>query len=310
MRREIIIGLVLMLVLSSLTIISGNVSAEIKKEDMTWSTGYKWEYRYTTITIATNITTILKMTIKITGESVIEIDGIDYNVFVAELTGEVEAVNIPKSVNSNFSLVEGSTIDGTLYIAKENDETTKTVQNVKYQVREGTTGTLLNQTSTATTFSRLISGGKPDVIDVGTTWNSTIKSETTATITLSGSFYDILYGEPGYTNTTTTTGGSTETINYECTNKKTITTAAGTFETYEIEQSKVGGQGYTLQYLSSTVKGEVKDITYDNEGTAISLIELISYDMPSSSNGTPGFELAIVLCSIAIILLWKRKRMN
>jgi hypothetical protein len=57
----------------------------------------------------------------------------------------------------------------------------------------------------------------------------------------------------------------------------------------------------------------VKDITYDNEGTVISLLELISYDVATASSSTPktpGFELAIVLCSIAIILLWKRKRMN
>jgi hypothetical protein len=307
MRREITIGLVLMLVLSSLTIISGNVSAEIKKEDMTWSIGDKWEYRYTMT--SANTTTILKMTVEVTGESAVEIDGINYDVFVAEITGKIEAINSPKTENYNFSLVEGSTVDGTLYVAKENDETTKTVQNIKYQLSEGITDTLLNQTSTVVTFSVLTSGGKPDVIDAGTTWSSTIRSETTTTMTFSGSYFDTYM--PGYTNPTTTTDNKTETSNFECTGKKNITTTAGTFETYEVEVSQE--QGYTLQYISPIAKEDVKDIAYDNYGNIVSLMELISYDIPSSSSTTPktpGFELAIVLCSIAIILLWKRKRAN
>lgn len=303
MRREIIIGLVLMLVLSSLTIISGNVSAEIKKEDMTWSIGDKWEYRSTTIAATT---TILKMTLEVTGESAVEIDGINYDVFVAELTGELETVEIALP---NMILAQGSTISGTSYVAKENDETTKTVQNLKYQLINETSGKFFNITQTIVIITNATSGGKPDVIDTGTNWVSTIKTITTMTTTYSGSFFDDY--QPGHTNTTTTTDTKTETFNFECTGKNNTTTTAGTFETYEIEQSKVGG--YTLQYLSSTVKGEVKDIAYDNDGNMVSLMELISYDIPSSSSTTPktpGFELAIVLCSIAIILLWKRKRMS
>jgi hypothetical protein len=309
MRREIIIGLVLMLLLSSINIISGNVSAEIKKEDMTWSIGDKWEYRSTTIATTT---TILKMTLEVTGEDVVEIDGVNYSVFVAELTGELETVEIALP---NTTLAQGSTISGTSYVAKENDETTKTVQNLKYQLINETSGKFFNFTQTIVIITNATSGGKPDVIDVGTNWISTIKTITTMTTTYSGSFFDDYMHMPGYTNTTTTTDTKTGTFNYNCTGKNTTTTAAGTFETYEIEQSnKDGGQGYTLQYLSSTVKGDVKDITYDHEGgTVISLLELISYDVATASSPTPktpGFELAIVLCSIAIILLWKRKRMN
>jgi len=307
MRREITIGLVLMLVLSSLTIISGNVSAEIKKEDMTWSIGDKWEYRYTTVN--PNQTTIFKMTAETTGESTVEIDGINYDVFVAELTGELETVDITSPFIA--SLVQGSTINGTSYVVRENDETTKTVQNLEYQLINET-GKFLNFTQTIVSITRAISGGKPDVIDVETNWVSTIKTITTTTTTFSGSYFD--YYQPGYTNTTTTTDTKTETFNCTCTGKENITTTAGTFETYEIRRTEVGEQGYLLQYLSSAVKGEVKDITYDHEGgTVISLLELISYDVATASSPTPktpGFELAIVLCSIAIILLWKRKRMN
>jgi hypothetical protein len=306
MRREMIIGLVLMLVLSSLTIISGNVSAEIKKEDMTWSIGDKWEFRYTILSGGT--TMVFKMAIETTSESVVEIDGVNYEVFVAELDGEMEAITAV-----NLSLVDNSsTITGTLYAAKDSD-TTKTVEDIMYQLREETTGTIVNQKINIVTISRVISGEKPDVIDIGTNWVYTVKTETTTITTVSGSFYDNYYAEPGYTNTTSATENNTETINYECTGKKNINTTAGTFETYEIEGRQVGQQGYTLRYISPIAKEDIKDITYDNDGNIVSLAELISYDVATASSPTPktpGFELAIVLCSIAIILLWKRKRMN
>lgn len=306
MRGEIIIGLVLMLMLSSLTIISGNVSAEIKKEDMTWSIGDKWEFRYTIL--SGGATMVFKMVIETTGESVVEIDGVNYEVFVAELDGEMEAITAV-----NLSLVDdSSTITGTLYAAKDSD-TTKTVEDMTYQLKEKTTGTIVNQKINIVTISRVISGEKPDVIDIGTNWVYTVKTETTTITTVSGSFYDNYYAEPGYTNTTTATESNTETMNYECTGKKNITTTAGAFETYEVNGSQVGQQGYTLRYISPIVKEDVKDITYDHEGTVISLLELISYDVAMASSPTPktpGFELAIVLCSIAIILLWKRKRAN
>ncbi|MDH7517135.1 MAG: hypothetical protein QHH19_02155 [Candidatus Thermoplasmatota archaeon] len=231
------------------------------------------------------------------------------------MNGEIESINnIESGEDLSFVFVKDSgTVTGTIYLAKDSD-TTKTVQNIEYQLKEETTDTVINQTINSVTISRVISGEKPDVIDIGTNWVYTIKTETTTTITESGSFYDE-YIEPGYTNTTTTTSNSTDTTNYECLGKKTITTAAGTFETYEIKVRQVGQQGYTLQYISPKVKEDVKQIMYDNEESMISLKELISYDVASSTssetNGkTPGFELVIVLCSVAIILYLNRKRMN
>ncbi len=292
-----------MLVLSSLNVISRNASAEIKKEDMTWSIGDKWEFRYTTL--SGGVSMVFKMFIETTGESLVEIDGVNYEVFVAELDGEMEAITAV-----NLSLVDdSSTITGKLYVAKDSD-TTKTVEDMTYQLNEETTGTIINQTINVVTISRVISGEKPDVIDIGTNWVYTVKTETTTTTTVSGSFYDN-YIEPGYTNTTTATQSNTETMNYECIGEKTITTAGGTFETYEVKASQVGQQGYTLRYISSIVKDDVKDITYDNDANIVSLVELVSYSIKQASSPTsetPGFELVIVICGIAIILFWKRKR--
>jgi len=301
MRREIIIGLVLMLMLSSLNIISENVSAEIKKEDMAWSIGDKWEFRYTTL--SGGMTMVFKMAIETTGESVVEIDGVNYEVFVTDLDGEMEAITAV-----NLSLVDdSSTITGKLYVAKDSD-TTKTVEDMIYQIKEETTDTIINQTINIVTISRVISGEKPDVIDIGTNWVYTVKTETTTTTTTS--FYDTST-ESEYTNTTTATQSSTETINYECIGEKTITTAGGTFETYEVKGSQVGQQGYTLRYISPIAKEDVKDITYDNDANIVSLVEIISYDVKQASSPaaeTPGFELVVVLCSMVVILLWKRKR--
>jgi hypothetical protein len=306
MRREITIGLVLMLALSSITIISGNVSAEIKKEDMTWSTGDKWAYRYTMPTM------IFKMNIEVTGDSTIDINGVNYDVYVTDLTGEFEMVDFSSAL-LNTSLIQGSTITGMGYVAKDNDETAKMIQNLKYQLMEETTGKFINLTQSVTTITYALSGGKPDTIDVGTSWNSTVKTETTTTTTLSGSYFDYIMQTPGYTNTTSTTSNTSETFNYECLSRKNITTDAGTFGTYEIERSKE--DIYSLQYFSPAVKNAVEYATYNNDGTNLSFTELISYELasassPSSTTKTPGFELIIVVCSIAIILLWKRKRMS
>jgi len=311
MRREITFVLILMLVVTSLAVTSKNVSAQIKKEDMTWSIGDKWEFRYTTI--SKGMTMIFRIDIEIKNETTIDIDGVNYEVFVADLDGEVETIDNIESGSENLSFVfvkDSGRVTGKLYMAKDSD-TTKTIQNIEYQLKEETTDTVINQTINLITISRVISGEKPDIIDVGTNWVYTTKTETTTTTTVSGSFYDE-YIEPGYTNTTTTTSNSTETTNYECLGKKTITTAAGTFETYEIKINQVGQQGHTLQYKSSKVKEDVKQIIYDNDGSMISLKELISYDVASSttsgtSEKTPGFELVIILFSIAFILLWKRK---
>lgn len=303
MRREITLGLILMLVFSSLSLFSGNASATIKKEDMVWLIGDKWEVRYTTV--SANMTMIFTMTMEVKSESNVEIDGISYDAYVADVTGQFESVNMP---GLNFSLASGSMITGKTYVAKDNDKTMKTAWDMIWGLEEEKTGKFFNFTQTVVTTNRAISGGSPDVIDVGTNWISTIKTVTITTTTISGSAF-----QPGYTNTTATSTNTTNTYNYECTAQKSITTTAGTFQTYEITRNTVGAQGYMLQYGTSEVKMDVKDVQYDNNGNIISLVELISYEVtPNSSitKKTPGFESAIIICSIAMILLWKRKRIG
>jgi len=309
MRREIIVVLVFMLAVSSLTIISNNASAQIKKEDMTWSTGDQWEYRYTVNSGET--TTIFKMTVTVDGEDNIEIDGTNYDVITQDLTGDFE--NIDTNV-LNTTLAQGSTIYGTSYLAKDNDETAKTIQHLKYQLINDS-GKFLNFTQTVISITTATSGVKPDVIDVGTSWTSTVKTITTTTTNYSGNFYDELFQQQNYSNTTTSTNNRTDTINYECISKKNVTTDAGTFETYEIRRSIVGGQGVFVQYISSSVKNDVEDITYDSDGNMISMTELISYDVtppitPQPTQKTPGFELAIVIFGITLILYLRRKKAN
>jgi hypothetical protein len=308
MRKKIIFSVVVMLMFSSLSLMTGNATAALQRDDMAWTIGDEWELRYTTS--SANLTMIFTMKATVTGESQFEIDGVTYDAYMCALTGNLESVNMPLVLN--LSLAEGSIITGTLYVSKENDEITKTTQNMDYGLMEETTDKFLNFTQTVITITQVISGQAPETIDVDTNWVETIESDTTTTTTISGSFYDAFI-QPGYTNTTTTNSTTTNTYNYECTSQKSITTAAGTFQTYEIRRNIVGEQGYLLQYPAAEVKSDVKEVQYDNNGNIISLIELISYDVASNSSTTtktPGFELVIVVCSIAMILLWKRKRIS
>ena len=88
MRRKIVnYGLILMLIIFSLSISVGLVSAEQKKEDMEKSIGDKWEYRYTSIT--ENVTMVFTMSMEITDETVVEINGNNYDVLEAVIDGKI-----------------------------------------------------------------------------------------------------------------------------------------------------------------------------------------------------------------------------
>lgn len=305
-RHISVIYLMLLLILSQLPIIS----AEYKTEDMEWSLGDKWEYRYTNVG---DVTIVIKMTAEIMSDSVAEIDSVNYEVYVGEIIGEMEAIDgLPSSESYNFSFVEGSDIvEGKIYADKESG-TQKTILNMTFQAKEERTDTELTYVINTVSIGRVISGEEPNVIDVGSSWVCTMKSEETTTTTVSGSYFDE-YIEPGYTNTTTETESDTQIKNYECAGKKTVTTTAGTFETYEMEERQVGEQAYTLLYISPTVKRTVKEVKYDSEGSIISLIELISYDVTpvsstASSDKTPGFEFIFPIVAIAVVLLLKQHR--
>ena len=292
----------------------GSASAEQKKEDMNKSIGNQWEYRYTSI--SKNATMVFTMSMHITGETAVEIDGKNYDVFEAVLNGKIESYTLPETPGATLTLVEDSgLINGTAYFTNNTfDETAKFIQNMKFIIHYEEGNLDMNSEITQVITSTVTSGEVPDTIDVGTSWVLTIRKETTTTTTVNGSFYDT-YVEKGYTNTTTSTESDIETTNYECLGRKTITTPAGTFETYEINRShiKLGEETYSLLYTSDAVKDIVKSIDYNSEGTIIGTTELTSYDLgssiPSSSQDkTPGFELVLVGCAITLLLFMKRRK--
>jgi len=297
-----------------LSILLGTVSAEQKKEDMDKSIGDKWEYRYTSI--AEDITMVFTMSIEITGETVVEINGVNYAVFEAVLDGTIESYTFPSTFG--ITLIEDSAlIDGTLYVTKNTyDETSKMIQNMEFILNYEEGDLEVNSNVTSVITSAVTSGESPDIIDIGTNWVLTTQSEKTTTTAVYGSFYDT-YMEEGYTNTTTVTESNIRTTNYECIGEKTMTTPAGTFETYEIKKSEVqlGGETYSIFYASDETKDVVKSIDYDSEGSIIGITELISYDVGSGSpstsqDKTPGFELILVFSALAFILFFRRKRIK
>lgn len=301
-----------MLIISIMSIYIGTISAEQKKEDMDKSIGNKWEYRYTSI--SENATMVFTMSMDITGETVVEIDGNNYDVFEAVLDGKIESYTMPETPGATLTLVEDSgLVDGTAYVTKNTfDETAKLIQNMKFIVHYEELNLDLNSDITQEITSTVASGEVPDIIDVGSSWVLTIQKETTTTTTVYGSFYDTYMGQ-GYTNTTTSNESDIETTNYECLGKKTITTPAGIFETYEIKRShiKLGEEIYSIFYTSDVVKDMVKSIDYNSDGSIIGTMELTSYDLDSglpSQDKTPGFELVLVGCAITLLLFMKRRK--
>jgi hypothetical protein len=176
------------------------------------------------------------------------------------------------------------------------------IGTISFQV-EHTTGAIYNFSLESENTKRVISGAHPDVIEVGASWSLTAEEKETDTSTLSGGIFG--EGEPStdYTN-------KTVTINYECIDRNSVTVTAGTFDAYEIRETEVGESGnYSIKYISSETKGEVKSIDYDKDGTILSISELVSYDVTAVTNGngdTPGFELVILFGAVAIIGLLKR----
>jgi hypothetical protein len=295
-----ILAIVLSFVLSAMIMLPGTTTAELNTDDMEWMIGDSWEYR---ITGEEGLVRLVSY--DIIGENTVEIDGINYDVHVVDITGSVE--DIGEGFIPSTTFVEGTDIiTATLYRSKNDEITQKLVGTISFQV-EHTVGTIYNISLESDNTKKVISGGHPDVIEVGASWSVTIEEKETDTSTLSGGIYG--EGEPSteYTNKTGTT-------NYECIDKKSVTVTAGTFEAYEIRETEVGESGnYSIKYISSETKGEVKSIDYDKDGTILSISELVSYDVTAVTNGngdTPGFELAILICAVAVMGLLKRRGDN
>ena len=73
---------------------------------------------------------------------------------------------------------------------------------------------------------------------------------------------------------------------------------------------------YTRMWISPSVGREpVKTETYQNDQLIVSL-RLLSYNIAqpvepeNGRDGTPSFELALAICSIALVFFWKRKIMD
>ena len=66
----------------------------------------------------------------------------------------------------------------------------------------------------------------------------------------------------------------------------------------------------SFTYVYSGIVGTTGDIFYVvarcNQGGQIS--KSLTIGSSAQDNGTPGFEIIVVICAIALILFWKRKR--
>ena len=117
----------------------------------------------------------------------------------------------------------------------------------------------------AQTTTEIISGGKPDKIEVGDIWNTTQREvENTTTI---------IDGEIESETTEFTVG-----VNYECTRTTNVSVQAGTFYCYEVKDIKVGDVGYSLCYYSVKTKLPVKLVEFKN-GQITAMMELVSYSV-------------------------------
>ena len=297
---------------------SDTAQAEYKPYEIELLNGDKWEYRYTLSNAGMDM--VITAYSEVIGENTIEIDGTNYDVYVLQVSGTIESVEMDTSSSGvNFSFVDDySSHTGTIYLSKISS-TSKQILNMRFKLLEDLTDKTLDYDITSTIINKEIFGGKPEFINVGSSWVSTIASEETQTMTMSGAFFDFFYGE-GYTNTTTGKTNTTVTKNYECLSEESTSVTAGPFDTYKIRSGAVGDASYSLEYFSTDVKNKVKIVSYDDEGTMTSLTELLSYDLTSGTsdgesksgkdNGTPGFELIIFVSSIAIFILFKRKKLS
>ena len=269
----------------------GEAMAVVNYEDLEFSVGDSWEFRNTDESGMN-----MAFSVEVTGEDKVQIDGIEYEVFIARGSGSIEEVG---DIGSYELVLGSSNLEVTYYDAKNyNEGARKTIFEMSFQLQDTSDGTVYTFASYSENTETIISGSRPYEISPGVTWSLTIKEVEAETTLFSGGY--IGDGEPEtiWTN-------RTKTINYECIGMKSVTVTAGTFETYEIKKTTLGEQGnYTLLYLSSTVKRDVKSVDYNTQGEILSILELLSYDIKTIKNeDTPGFETVSILLGLTTVLI-------
>lgn len=288
-KNKLIIGTIVILIVFILLIIgfnfiSNNGTGGYKPGDIKYFFGDEWEYKTTYYyDEGEQDTHIYSQEVK--DEISLDIDGITYDVYEVKIFGEyVSSEKIFKQGELSLKLSEGTWIK-VKYFNPEYEVYKYT--NTNYRIFDvlddqgQPSGQTYNETSSNETILKKISGGIPDFVDVGTTWVTTYNTNWSESIISSGSIDGDNQSYPKFFQ-----GEGVKTVNSECLSKKTITTQAGTFETYEIRHDIVGKDDYEIAYFCPKIKSEVKYIFYNTDGSQIYTEELFKYSIKSEQTTT------------------------
>ena len=272
-RKRIIVTLMLFMLFGGLCL-SPVSSATFLKPQVEAGDYWNYEGNYYGIPITS--------TTSITGRTNITVNNEIYDVLVEFTTidGEIEGV---ASLYFNF----------TTYVRVSDYAVVKTVEHYNSSAVNQTT--VLNYESIYSPPTDIMQYP----IDVGDIWQSqyNVTKIDLGTMNISESF-------------------KTEYV--KCERADTESAAGKEFYCYVVKTGESGeDQGNsTRMWISSSVGLEpVKTEIYQNDQLIISL-KLISYNIahpvePENSGGeTPGFELIIIICAMALVLFWRRRRIS
>jgi hypothetical protein len=291
MRKIAILLIAFGLLLSLLIFNFESVSADMEKP--VFSEGDYWEYD---VVYSSDATGTARWEVK--SEDNITINGTNYDGILMEFNESSYSASYPAGpIHTN----------GVGYITLSNHSMVKSFFN-------STNDFQLSQiTSTSETLSSDNQNDWP--LKVGGSRRTTTKTNAIWSIT------NLITGNISYNNYTETS--ETYTV---CEGITNVETPAGIFECYikrslsgyPIEENDIGNSSYS--YYSSRVGSYVKQVQYI-DGEIVSVYNLTSYKYSASGTsdnttdkgksedkGIPGFELIFVVCAIALILVWKRKR--
>ena len=303
-KNIVIYAIISSIFLCSFSVVSGGFNPK----EPEYVDGYKWQFRYDQVTGGVDLVMILNA--ELVGETTIDVEGSTYEVYEMSMEGYIESAVYPEMEGIQLTFVEGSSsIKGTSYQSKD-FLLDKQIMNMEFQFLEATTGLTMDFEIVSTSITTDIATTLPDEVDVGSTWNITEVELETVSTTFSGALFDVI--EPGYTNTTTSTTTTTTTKSFECLSEIKMTVDAGTFDTYEMRTDYEEDGTYELDYFSVDVFHSIKNIKYNVSGEIESTIELASYDFSlssgSSEDGTPGFEILILMMAVSLVVIYKKRR--
>lgn len=288
-NSKIIIGTIVIVVIFILLIISfnfigNNGTGGYKPGDIKYFFGDEWEYN-TTLYFDEGVKDSHIYSQEIKDEISLDIDGITYDVYEMKIFGKyVSSGKIINIGNYSLKLSEGTWIK-TKYFNPENEVYKYINTNYrKFDIlndKGQPIGQTYNEVTTNETIFRKISGGIPDTVDVGTSWETTYYTNWSESIISSGTLVGGATKYPKFYN-----GSGTKTVNSECLSQKNITTQAGTFETYEIRHDTVGKKDYEIVFFCPKIKGDVKYILNDYEGFQIYTEELFKYSIKSEQTNS------------------------